>query len=95
MKDVLVEDRAFHVYACDYVEVRPGLFERVYHVVRHVGANSRLSVYPPAHQKNKGRTRTKSAQLATHARDTDFGHFCASVIMHKVHETASDEERCD
>ena len=50
VKDVLVEYRALHVYACDYVEVRPGLFERVYHVVRHVGANARLSVYPSAHQ---------------------------------------------
>jgi len=68
LKDVL-EYRALHVYACDYVEVRLGLFERVYHVVRHVGANARLSVYPPAHQKQR-HTRTKSAQLATHARDT-------------------------
>jgi hypothetical protein len=69
LKDVPVEYRVLHVYARDYVEVRPGLFERVYHVVRHVGADARLSVYPPAHRKQR-HARNKSAQLATHARET-------------------------
>jgi hypothetical protein len=46
--NVLVEYDVLHMYASENVEVRTCLFEGVDHMVRHVGANASLSVYPPA-----------------------------------------------
>lgn len=44
---ILVECDVFHVYSRNEVEIRTRLFERVDHVVRHVGANTSLFIYPP------------------------------------------------
>ena len=41
------------MYLRQEVEVRPGVFERIDHVVQHIQASARISVYPPAPQEYK------------------------------------------
>ena len=36
------------MYACKNVEIRTRLFKGINEMVRHVGTNASLSVYPPA-----------------------------------------------
>jgi hypothetical protein len=48
--DILVKCYMLHMYVCKNVEVRTCLFEGVDQMVRHIGANARLSVYPPTHK---------------------------------------------
>lgn len=44
--NLLVEYHVLHMYARKNVEVRTCLFEGIDQVVRHVGSNARLSIYP-------------------------------------------------
>ena len=37
-----------HMYACEDMEIRTCLFEGVNQMMRHVRANTSVSVYPPA-----------------------------------------------
>jgi hypothetical protein len=44
------------MYACEDVEVRTCLFDRVNQMVRHVGANASVPVYPPDRNKEGSTT---------------------------------------
>ena len=68
------------------------------------GTSERMPVFPSIHLPAKDtRGQNQISSLPTHGRPpeeeeepcTNFGHFCTSVIIQKVHEMASDEERCD
>jgi hypothetical protein len=69
--NVPVKYYVLHMYARKNVEVRTGLFEWVDQMVRHIGANPSLSVYPPARK-----ARQSARPRSTRQRDpcTNLGH---------------------
>ena len=58
LDDVLIKCDILHMYACNYVEVRTCVSERIDHIVWDIGAKASLSVYPPDRKAEQSVHRT-------------------------------------
>ena len=69
LDDVLIKCDILHMYACNYVEVRTCVSERIDHIVGDIGAKASLSIYPPAHKvaQSVRRTRAHMKEIQTWA----------------------------
>ena len=86
MSNALVDRDVLHMYPRQEVEVRPGVLERIDHVVRYIRAGARLAINPsspPGKRKSVRLERGRFMLAIVHALEPSLFPVCRSAIDHK------------